>query len=73
MARAPEKQLVFPENSVLSLTRLRIFLVERRVKELSLLVYDPNRGMLHPRELYALIYVVFSDSNIAVNLHKNTT
>ena len=33
--------------------RLRDFLVERDVKELSLPVYDPNRGRLHPRELYA--------------------
>ena len=59
-----------PENLVLSLTRLRDFLVERDVKELSLSVYDPNRGRLHPRELYALIHVIFSDTNIQVYLHK---
>ena len=59
-----------PENLVLSLTRLRDFLVERDVKELSLLVYDPNRGRLHPRELYALIHVIFSDTNIQVYLQK---
>ena len=40
---------VDPENLVLSLTRLRDFLVEREVKEFSLPVYDPNRGRLHPR------------------------
>ena len=40
-----------PENLVLSLTRLRDFLLEMDVKELSLPVYDPNRGRLHPREL----------------------
>ena len=51
VARATEKRHVDPENSVLSLTRLRDFLVERDVKELSLPVYDPNRGRLHPREL----------------------
>ena len=59
-----------PENLVLSLTRLRDFLVESKVKELSLPVYDPNRGRLHTRELYALIHVMFSDTNIQVYLHK---
>ena len=59
-----------PENLVLSLTRLRDFLVEREVKELSLPVYDSNRGPLHPRKLYALIHVVFSDTNIQLYLHK---
>ena len=57
-------------NLVLSLTRLRDFLVEMDVKELSLPVYDPNRGRLHPRELYALVHVIFSDTNIQVYLHK---
>ena len=55
-----------PRKSSLGLTRLRDFLVEREVKELSLPVYDPNRGRLHPRELYALIRVIFSDTNIQV-------
>ena len=59
-----------PENLVLSLTRLGDFLVEKEVKELSLPVYDPNRGRLHPRELYALIHVIFSDINRQVYLHK---
>ena len=70
VTRATEKRHVDPENLVLSLTRLRDFLVERDVKELSLPVYDPNRGRLHPRELYALIHVIFSDTNIQVYLHK---
>ena len=65
-----EKQHVDPENLVLSLTRLRDFLVEMDVKELSLPVYDPNRGRLHPRKLYALVHVIFSDTNIQVYLHK---
>ena len=43
VTRATEKQHVDPENLVLSLTRLRDFLVEMDVKELSLSVYDPNR------------------------------
>ena len=70
VTRATEKQHVDPENLVLSLTRLRAFLVEMDVKELSLPVYDPNRGRLHPRELYALVHVIFSDTNIQVYLHK---
>ena len=55
VTRATEKQHVDPEDLVLHLTRLRDFLVVREVKELSLPVYDPNRGRLHPRDLYALI------------------
>ena len=70
VTRATEKQHVDPENLGLSLTRLRDFLVEMDVKELSLPVYDPNRGRLHPRELYALVHVIFSDTNIQVYLHK---
>ena len=70
VTRATEKRHVDPENLVLSLTRLRDFLVERDVKELSLPVYDPNRGRLHPRELYALIHVFFSNTIIQVYLHK---
>ena len=70
VTRATEKQHVDPENLVLSLTRLRDFLVEMDVKELSLPVYDPNRGRLHPRELYALLHVIFSDTKIQVYLHK---
>ena len=68
--RATEKRHMDPENLVLSLTRLRDFLVEREVEELSLPVYDPNRGRLHARELYALIHVTFSDTSIQVYLHK---
>ena len=52
------------EDLVLSLTRLRDFLVERGVKELLLPVYDQNRGRLHARELYALIHVISSKTNI---------
>ena len=70
VTRATEKQHVDPENLFLSLTRLRDFLLEMDVKELSLPVYDPNRGRQHPRELYALVHVIFSDTNIQVYLHK---
>ena len=68
VTRAIKKRHVEPENLVLSLARLRDFLVEREVKELSLPVYDPKRG--HPWELYALIHVIFSDTNIQLYLHK---
>ena len=70
VTRATEKRHVDPENLVLSLTRLRDFFVEKEMKELSLPVYDPNRGRLHPRELCALIHVIFSDTNIQVYLLK---
>ena len=60
---ATEKQHVDPEELVLSLTRLRDFLVEREV-------YNPNRGRLNPRQLYALIHVIFSDTNIEVCLSQ---
>ena len=65
-----EEQHGDPEDLVLSLTRLRDFLVEREVKELSLPVYNPNRGRLHPGELYALVHVIFSDTNIQLYLDK---
>ena len=70
VTRATEKEHVDPENLVLSLTRLRDFLVEMDVKELSLPMYDPNRGRLHPQELYAFVHVIVSDTNIQVFLHK---
>ena len=58
-----------PENkSSLALDEIERLLCE---KELSLPVYDPNRGRLHPRELYALIPVIFSDTYIQVYLLKN--
>ena len=66
LTRATEKQNVDPED----LVRFRDFLAERGVKELLLPVWDPNRGRLHPWELYTLIHVMFSDSNIEVTLHK---
>ena len=58
------------KDLVLSLTRLTDFLVEKEVKELSLPVFDPNRKRLYPRELYALIHEIFSDTNIQAYLYK---
>ena len=66
VTRATKKQHVDLEDLVLSLTRLRDLLAERAVKERSLTVYDPNRGQLHPRELYGLIHIIYSDTNIEV-------
>ena len=70
VTKATDRQHVDPESLVLALTRLRDFLVERGVTSLSLPVYDPNRGKLHPRELYALVHVIFSETDIEVYLHK---
>ena len=70
VAKATDRQHVNPENLVLASTRLRDFLVERGLTSLSLPVYDPNRGKLHPRKLYALVHVIFSETDIEVYLHK---
>ena len=70
VTKATDRQHVYPESLVLALTRLRDFLIERGVTSLSLPVYDPNRGKLHPRELYALVHVIFSETDIEVYLHK---
>ena len=55
---------------MLALTRLRDFMVERGMIEVSMPVYDPNRGTLNPRELYAILPVVFAETEIMVHLHK---
>ena len=70
VTKATDRQHVDPKSLVLALTRLGDFLVERGVTSLLLPVYDPNRGKLHPRELYALVHVIFSETDIEVYLHK---
>ena len=70
MIALPPVASQIPESLVLALTRLKDFLGERGVTSLSLPVYDPNRGKLHPRELYALVHVIISESDIEVYLHK---
>ena len=45
-------------------------MVERGIMEVSTPVYDPNRGKLSPRELYAILHVVFAETEIMVHLHK---
>ena len=64
------KEYVDSEDLVMYLTRLKDFMVERGVKEPSPAVYDPNRVRVH-WELYALIHVIFSDTNRKVYLHNN--
>ena len=54
----------------MALTRLRDFMVERGIMEVSMPVYDPNGGKLKPRELYAILHVVFAETGITVHLHK---
>ena len=55
---------------MLALTRLRDFMVERGIVKVSMPVYDPIRGNLSPRELYAILHVVFAETEIMVHLHK---
>ena len=46
-----ERSTIDPEHVMLALTRLREFMVERRIMEVSMPVKDPNRCKLSPREL----------------------
>ena len=70
MTRVSERNTIDPEQVMLALTRLRDFMIERRITEVSMPVYDPNRGKLSPRELYAILHVVFAEMEIMVHLHK---
>ena len=70
VTRVNEKNTIDPEHVMLALTRLRDIMVEREIMEVSMRVYDPNRGKLNPRELYAILHVVFAETEITVHLHK---
>ena len=70
VTRVNERNMIDPEHVMLTLTRLRDFMVERGILEVSMPVYDPNKGKLIPRELYAILHVVFAESEIMVHLHK---
>ena len=70
VTRVNERNTIDPEHVMLALARLRDFMVERVIMEVSMPVYDPNRGKLSPRELYAILHVVFAETEIMVNLHK---
>ena len=65
-----ERNTIDPEHVMLALTGLRDFMVERRIREVSMRVYDPNRGKLNPRDLYAILHVVFAETEIMVHIHK---
>ena len=70
VTRVSEKNTIDPEHVMLALTRLRDFMIEKRITEVSMPVYDPNRGKLSPRELYAILHVVFAETEIMVHLQK---
>ena len=44
LTRVSEINVIDPEHVMLALTRLRDFLVERGIKEVSMPVYDPKKG-----------------------------
>ena len=68
VTRVNDRNTVDPEHVMLALTRLRDFMIERRITEVSMRVYDPNMGKLSPRELYAILHVVFAETEIMVHL-----
>ena len=70
MKRFNERNTIDPEHVMLALTRLRDFMIERGITEFSMSVYDPNRGKLSPTELYAILLVVFAETEIMVHLYK---
>ena len=69
VTKVNERNTIDPEHVMLALTRLRDFMVERGIL-VSMPVYNPNRGKLNPRELYAILHVVFAETEIMVHLHK---
>ena len=69
VTRVNESNTIDLEHVMLALTRLLDFMVERGVMEVSMPVYDPNRGKLSPRELYAILHVVFAETEVMVHLH----
>ena len=73
VTRVNERNTIDPEHVMMALTRLRDFMVERGIMAISMPVYDPNRGKLSPRELYAILHVVFAETEIMVHLQRNTT
>ena len=70
VTRINERNTIDPEHVMLAMKRLRDFKVERGLMEVSSPVYDPNRGKLNPRELYAILHVVFAETEITVHPHK---
>ena len=44
VTRVNDRNTIDPEHVILALTRLRDFMIERGIVEVSMPVYDPNRG-----------------------------
>ena len=65
-----EGNRIDPEHVMLALTRLRDFMIEIGILEVSMPVYDTNKGKLNPGELYTNLHVVFAETEITVHLHK---
>ena len=70
VTRVNERNMRDPEHVIMALTRLRDFMIKRGILEVSMPVYDPNGGKLNPRELYAILHVIFAETEITVHLHK---
>ena len=70
VTRVNDSNTIDPEHVMLAVTRLRDFMIEKGITEVSMPVYDPNRGKLSSRELYAILHVVFAETEILVYLHK---
>ena len=70
VTRVNERNTIDPEHVMLALTRPRDFMIEREIVEVSMPADDPNRGKLSPRELYAILHVVFAETEIMLHLHK---
>ena len=69
VTRVSERNMIDPKYVILALTSLRDFMLERGIMEVSMPVYDPNRGKWNPRELYNILHVVFAETKITVHLH----
>ena len=70
VTRVNERNTIDPEHVMLALTRLRDFMIEKGIMEVSMPVFDPIRDKLSPREFYAILQVVFAETEIMVHLHK---
>ena len=70
VTRVSERNTIDPEHVMLALAKLGDFMIERRITEVSMPVYDPNWCKLSPRELYAILHVIFAETEIMVHLHK---
>ena len=49
VTRVNDRNTIDPEHVMLALTRLRDFMIERRITEVSLPVYDPKQGQVEPK------------------------